>query len=153
MAAPTSHPPTHAIARAVAVAHEVLDGVADASTCSMDGEETAATLCSLTRLVARVSELEARVAAHAAEIEIGERAGATSTATWWAHHTRLVRPEAPRRMARAAALAEDAHEPVRLALAAGDVVVEQARVILDAVKALPAGLEPGLALKAERHLV
>ena len=53
MAAPTSHPPTHAIARAVAVAHGVLDGVADASTWSMDAEETAATLCSLTRLAAR----------------------------------------------------------------------------------------------------
>src|SRR3954453_7832888 len=122
MAAPTSYPPTPAIARAVAVAHEVLDGVADAGTWSMDRDETAATLCSLTRLAARVSELEARVAAHACEVEVGERAGATSTATWWAHHTRLTRPEAHRRMRLAAALAEDAHEPVRVALAAGDVV-------------------------------
>src|SRR4051794_15300501 len=153
MAAPTSHAPTHAIARAVAVAHEVLDGVADASTWSMDGEETAATLCSLTRLAARVAELEARVAAHASEIEVGERAGATSTATWWACHTRLVRPEAHRRMRLATALAEDAHEPVRVALAAGEVVVEQARMILDAVAALPADLEPALVDRAERHLV
>src|SRR3954454_13485505 len=119
MAAPTSHPPTHAIARAVAVAHEVLDGVADAGTWSMDGETTAATLCSLTRLAARISELEARVAAHASEIEVGERAGATSTATWWAHYTRLVGPEPHRRRALPAARAGGAHEPVRVALAAG----------------------------------
>src|SRR3954468_17144626 len=110
MAAPTSHPPTHAIARAVAVAHEVLDEVADAGTWSMDADETAATLCSLTRLAARVSELEARGAAHAVEIEVGERAGATSTANWWAHHTKLTRPEAHRRMRLAAALADQSHE-------------------------------------------
>src|SRR4051812_31801171 len=115
MAAPTSHPPAHAIARGVAVAHEVLDEVADASTWSMDADETAATLCSLTRLAARVAELEARVAAHASEIEVGEQAGATSTATWWAHHTRLTRPEAHRRMRPAVPPAQGGPEPVRVA--------------------------------------
>src|SRR3954447_12275369 len=120
MAAPTSHPPTHAIACVVEATRAEIATVRDASTWSMDAEETATTLVELTALAASVAELEARVAAHASEIEVGERAGATSTATWWAPHPRLVRPEAHRRMRLAVALAEDAHEPVRVALAAGE---------------------------------
>src|SRR3954463_15249980 len=102
MAAPTSHPPTHAIACVVEAMRAEVAAVRDASTWSMDADETATTLLELTALAASVAELEARVAAHAAEVEGGERAGSTSTATWWADHARLTRPEAFRRMRLAA---------------------------------------------------
>ena len=78
--------------------------------------------------------------------------GATSTANWWAHATQQTRPEAHRQVRLAQALA-NGHEPVRAALAAGDLVVEQARVIVNAVEQLPADLESGLVEQAERFLI
>ena len=113
MAATTAHPPFHAVARAVARMHAELDDIADASTWSMDPEETRATLVELTRLAARVGEAELRVAAHADAIEVGETAGATSTANWWAHMTRQTRGDAHRKVSLGTALASG-HDPVRV---------------------------------------
>lgn len=127
----------------------VLDEVTDASVWSMDPEETAATLVRLTATVARLSELELRVAAHADSIGIGESSGATSTANWWAHQTRQTRTDARRKVALGAALAYG-HDCTRTALAAGDMTVEQARVIVQAVDRLPADADQE---NAERHLV
>src|SRR4051794_40723459 len=70
--------------------------VADASVWSMDAAETAKTLVELTRLRAQVAELEARVAAHADDQNVGATTGATSAANWLAHATRQTRPEAHR---------------------------------------------------------
>jgi Domain of unknown function (DUF222) len=152
MAASTAHPPLHAVARAVDQLDTVLDEVADAALWSMTPDETAATLTRLTRVIARATGLELRVAHHADTVGVGEDTGATSTANWWAHTTRQTRPEAHRKMRLATALAET-HEPVRAALAAGDVLVDQAWVIVDAVDALPAEVDPALVERAERHLI
>jgi hypothetical protein len=152
MAASTQTPPRHAVARAVAELHAVLDEVIEASVWSMDPDETTATLIAATKLVARATELQLRVAAHAQSAGVGEASGASSTANWWAHTTRQTRTDAHRRMRLATALAEG-HGPVRDALAAGDLVTEQARVIVDAVEQLPADLDQTLVLQAEAHLV
>ena len=48
----------------------------------MDAAETASTLVELTRLAAQVAELQARVAAHADDLGVGDHVGATSTANW-----------------------------------------------------------------------
>ncbi len=95
-------------------------------------------LVEVTRLRSRVAELELRIAAHADRVDVGAREGATSTASWWAHHTRLTRAEAHRRMRLARRL--DDHEPVADALATGDLNPDQAAVILDALESLPADL-------------
>ena len=95
-------------------------------------------LIQVTTLAARVAELELRVTAHADRVEVGARAGATSTAAWWAHRCRLTRAEAHRRIRLARRLLD--HEGVADALAAGDIVTEQATVIVDAVDALPTDL-------------
>ncbi|GAW49587.1 HNH nuclease [Nocardioides sp. PD653] len=118
----------------------------------MDPDETAATLIACTELEARVAELKLRVAAHADEAAVGEASGATSTAVWWAHATNQTRREAIRQMSLATALS-NGHEPVRVALAAGDVLVEQAQVIVRAVEQLPADLDQTLVERAEAHLV
>ena len=152
MAANTQSDPHHAVSRALAVIAEQLDEVADSPMWSMDPEETAATLLTATRVAARVAELELRVADHAASVQVGEDAGATSTANWWAHQTNQTRPEAHKQIKLAQALASG-HEPVRAALAAGDLVLEQARVIVHAVEQLPADLEQGLVEQAERFLI
>ena len=53
----------------------------------------------------------------------------------------------------AKALDTDAHEPVRRALAAGEILVDQAAVIVRAVDALPDDAEPWVAPKAQQWLL
>src|SRR3954447_25401159 len=143
--------PRHRVSVAVARAHADLDPVADASVWSMDPAETKTTLVEVTRLESRVAELKARVLAHADDLRVGEEEGATSTATWWAHATRQVRPTATGQVRLAHALTVREH--VRAALAAGELRVEQARVIIHALAKLPGDLDTALVERAEQHLV
>ena len=147
-AMPTPH---HQVASATAHMRQVADGVADASVWSMTTDETASTLIELTRLKAQVTELEARVAAHADELQVGDDVGATSTANWLAHQTRQTRPAAAGVVRFGYDLAT--HDRVRDALAHGDLRPEQAKVIVRAIRELPADLDPDLTIKAEHHLV
>ena len=145
--------PRHAISRATEAIHHQLDTVADASLWSMDPAETAKTLQALTRAAARLAELEARVAGHADTLQVGSETGATSTAHWWATVTRQTKPTTLRKIALARALGSGDHEPVRQGLVAGDLLADQAQVILRAIGKLPDDLDPALAAKAEEHLV
>jgi hypothetical protein len=143
--------PHHRVASATAHLRDIADGVVDASVWSMTAAEAASTLVELTRLEAQVVELKARVAAHADELQVGHDVGATSTANWLAHQTKLTRSAA----AGVVRLGYDlgTHDRVRDALAHGGLRPEQARVIIDAVTALPEGLDPDLLITAEEHLV
>ncbi|MEP9365419.1 DUF222 domain-containing protein [Nocardioides sp. CN2-186] len=142
---------SHRVASATAQMQAVADSVVDASVWSMTAVEASTTLVDLTRLEARVCELKARVAAHADDLGVGEEVGATSTANWLAHQTKQTRPEAHR----VVRLGHDlqVHTITRDALAAGDLVVEQARAIIRAVDALPDDLDSELVAQAERFLV
>ena len=143
--------PRHHVSRAVAALESTLDDVADTSLWSMDPAETAQTLTHLTQVAARVAELEARVASHAATMEVAARDGATSLTCWWAHQTRQTHTQASRKTRLATGLAR--HQPTRDALAAGTLLVDQAVVIMTAVDALPDQVDPALVDQAERHLV
>ena len=136
MTAMVTDSPRHLVSRAVAAIQTTLSDVADASVWSMSPDETATTLSALTRLSAQVVELELRVAEHAKEAGVGESSGATSTANHWAHTTHQTRTEAHRKMRLADALST--RPALRAALAAGDLLVDQARVIAAAVDAVPA---------------
>jgi hypothetical protein len=136
---------------AVAHAQTELDAAADTPVWSMEPAETAVTLVEVSRLKSRVAELEARIAAHADELQVGHDVGATSTANWLAHQTKETRPAAARTVRLGYDLAT--HDVVRDALAHGDLRVDQARAIIRAVQALPDDLDPDLVIKAERHLV
>ncbi len=136
MTAMVTDAPRHLVSRTVAAIDAQFDDVSDASLWSMSAEETAATLAKLTRVVTRAQELELRVAGHAKEAGVGDSAGATSTANHWAHITHQTRTEAHRKMRLAKALAT--RPALRAALAAGDVLLEQGRVIAAAVDAVPA---------------
>ncbi|MEO5851207.1 MAG: DUF222 domain-containing protein, partial [Nocardioides sp.] len=145
--------PRHRVAAFVAAARADLAGLVEVPVWSMTAKETASTLLEITRLKAQVAELELRVAQRAQATEVGLASGATSTANWWAHHTRLTRAEAHRLTAMATRL-RDGHERVRVALASGEVLVDQAAVIIDAVDALPADLtDPGVVARAEAVLL
>src|SRR3954452_6507385 len=133
--------PRHRVSVAVAHAHSQIDAVADASVWSMEPAETTTTLIELTRLKAKVAELEARVAEHADDEAVDA----------WAHRTRQTRPAVLGQVRLGQALVTRGH--IRDALAAGDLVVEQAKVIVTALDQLPGDLDPALVEKAERHLV
>ncbi len=119
----------------------------------MQDDESRATLTRLSRAEARVAELKLRVAAHGEKNRIGDDLGATSTANWWAHATKATRAAAHRDVRLAKALDEEVHEPVRRALAVGEVLVDQAAVIVRAVAALPEDAEPWVAPKAQQWLL
>ena len=143
----------HPIAVAAAELHDRLDELTDQSTWSMTDAETRTTLTALTRLGARVAELELRVAAHAETTHVGDASGATSTAAWWATETHQTRAETHRKTTLATALDTPGHEPVRAALATGDVLPDQARVIVAAVDALPDDVDPTVTADGERFLL
>ena len=145
--------PRHRVAVATSWMRAQVDDLADTSLWSMTRADAAATLVELTRLRAQVAELELRVARHAVSVEVGLDEGATSTPSWWSHTAKLTRAEA-HRLSRLANRLGDAHEPVRRALATGEVLTDQAAVIVDAVEALPADLaDPSVVAQAERVLL
>ena len=144
----------HPIAQAVAVIDARLDAVVDAPAWSLDRTQTDQLLSQVTRTQARLEELQLRLLARARVVKTEDLDGSTSTATRHAVQTNTTRPVAHRASKLAAALDTDLHEPVRRALAAGDVLVDQAAVIIDAVQALPAEhVDDVLRADAQAHLL
>ena len=139
---------THPVAAAVAAAEAALDQVSIAPIYSMTAAEVAKTLAALRRLEAKTAALTMGALHHAEVLSVGPDAGATDTASCWANQTRQTKRTAHHRMALATALDRD-HEPVRDAMAAGQVSEEQATVIVRGVNALP--LEHRR--QAEDHLI
>jgi uncharacterized protein DUF222 len=139
--------PHHRVSVATAHVHEELDSVRDASVWSMDEAETAATLVQLSGAKAKIAELEARVAAHADEIHVGDDVAASSAADWLAHETKQTRAATNRTVRLGHDLEQ--HTLTRDALAAGTICEDQARVIVQAVDRLPAEVHD----KAEAHLL
>jgi hypothetical protein len=130
-----------------------LDRLLDIPAWSVDEEAAALALVEASVLRAKAEAVELRFAALADGFGVGIREGAASTADWWAHTRKLSRVEARRRMALARRLDGD-REAVGDALAAGDLDTEQARVVADAVDALPVGeVGPGVVRDAELRLI
>src|SRR6478609_6406252 len=140
--------PRHRVSVAVAEMRSVADSVVDASVWSMDERETAATLVELTHLAAQVAELSARVAAHADDVHVGQDVGASSAANWLAHTTKTTRQAAFSTVKLGHDL--EAHPQTRDALAHGEVLLDQARVIIHAVDQLPDDVDTD---RAEAHLL
>ena len=101
--------------------------------------QTGEALVEVTRLAAQVAQLQLALLHQAEVVEVGADVGATSAASWLAHETRTVRA-AVHRAARLARRLATAHPAVDIALADGDLTLDQAQVIVDAVDALPADL-------------
>jgi hypothetical protein len=143
------HPITAVLSRIV----DELKTVRDAPAWSMNAEETREVVVDLTRLEAQVAELQLRVADHARTIEVEADSGATGTANWWAHATRQTRPVAHRKTRLAAALGTEVFEPVRVALSEGQLLVDQASVIVAAILALPADIDDEIKADAVARLI
>jgi hypothetical protein len=105
----------------------------------------------------RVARVKARVVAEELRVlavseDIAEETGDRSTATWLATHTREAHGTVRRRAALAAALGSQWTQTAE-ALGAGDLNLAQARVIVEALDALPEDLGDDLIVKAEAYLV
>ncbi|CAN0378825.1 unnamed protein product, partial [Phaeothamnion confervicola] len=118
---------------------------------SMSTRDAEDALLALTRVRGQLDALLMQVLRQAEAVGAGLDTGATSTTNWWSHATRTTRAEA-HRTARLARSLED-HEEVARALVAGDVRTDQARVVTEAVDALPDVVEEGVSEAATRFLL
>ena len=147
MTAIAHHP--HRVTRAMAGVRDQLAQVAGVPLWSMDATETTAALEELLKAEAQLAELKSRLVRQAEALDIPARSGATSTATWLAHHTHTTRADAHRTMRLTAGL--ESRDLTREALAEGRVHAEQAEAILRALDDLPTDLDPTLVEEAETH--
>ena len=140
----------HPITGCVRAIGGLLDGVADLDPMYLPTPGKAATLAELSRVSDRLCGLKLRVLASAEDVAIED--GSRSAADWLAHETHRARGPAAADARLGGALEERWHQ-TRTAVLAGGVNLEQARVIVAALDALPSDLDAGLLSKAEAHLV
>ena len=127
-----------------------LDQITGTPAWSLNAEETTAAITRLSTDLARLAEVETRLIGQVEALDLPGVMGARSTAAWLARTTRMTRGEANRKCGLAKTLRS--HEQTRDAMAAGDVLAEQATVITRAVEALDDDLQSDKDL-AEKHLI
>ncbi|WP_269211728.1 DUF222 domain-containing protein [Nocardioides sp. cx-169] len=151
MSSPATPTASHLVAAGVARLRTQVADLNQTPVWSMTPTETAQALGDATRLRAQADELTLRLAAHADATQVGLDTGATTTAVHWANTTRQTQRETASKMKLAKAL--EHHETVAEALAKGVILTDQAQVIVEAVDALPEGLQPQVRLEARDHLL
>ena len=134
---------------AVAV-EAALKDVADLDPTFMPTTEKKSALLALDRASAQLEELRLRVMAAAEDVAVDE--GARDAAAWLAHHGRRDRWEARRDLRLARAL-DTRWRTVGRALREAEANRAQAEVIVGALEALPADLDPAVVAQAEQRLV
>ncbi len=130
--------------------HAVLDEIGAVDPIYLTTAEKQGALTELSRARARIEAAELRVLA--AADDIAEATGARSTADWLADETRQAHGTV-RRFAALAGGLESRWVQVGYALASGSVNLAQARVMVEALDALPKDLGDDQCHKAEAHLV
>lgn len=109
-----------------------------------------ALLARLDRVLDDLHEVSCGALADAERRRLGDVIGARHTYQWWAGRSRRTHAEAARL---GTALASEQHAPVGCELAAGRLRVEQARVIVEAVDALPPSVDVAVRERAEAALL
>jgi len=141
--------PSHPVVACARRLAEALDEVADVQPVFMGVADKESALVELARVEARVAELKARVLAAGDDVAVAH--GARDVAAWLAQAV-----QADPRTARAElhlARALDRRPVVAAGMRAGAVSAAQARVITDALAALPGELGPELVDRAGATLV
>ena len=141
---------THPMLTLVAALDAAVDEVAGVDPIYMTVPDKKATLTGVARARARLEAVELKVLA--ASDDIAEATGDRSTASWLANQTREAHGTVRRKAVLARALASRWAQTAD-ALEAGQVNLAQARVIAEALEALPQDLSGDLLLKAEGLLV
>lgn len=127
----------HPIIECAADLQSSLKGVASIEPAFMSTGEKQSVLVALTEARSQLDAVTARVLA--ASDDVGEVHGLRDAAAWLAVQTRTTRRETRRDLALGRALEE--HADVATALTSGELRTEQARVIAEAVDALPAQVD------------
>jgi hypothetical protein len=126
-----------------------LKGVRGVEPVFMGTAEKEAALLALAEARSQLDALRARVLA--AADDVGEAHGLRDAAAWLAVQTRTTRREARRDLALGRAL--EAHAAVGAALSSGVLRTEQARVVVEAVDALPSRVDEETRWRAENVLL
>ena len=141
---------SHPVLSALGGARAALKDVRDVQPVFMTTDQKRVALVEVAALAAQVAELQARLTAAAADV--AEEDGARDIAAWISHTT-----HADLRPARADAQLAEALDArwaqVAAGMADGNVSLAQSRVIVEALDALPAGLEADKVAQAEAMLV
>jgi Domain of unknown function (DUF222) len=132
--------------------HAVLDTLVEVPAWSMTRGEQRYALTELARAEGRLAELRLRVLAAADRSDLAADTAATSTGAWLAQATRQTRAAAHADVLLAQAL-DGPFAATRDALADGLVDVDQARVIIRAIQALPDTVDGHDRGRAEKHLI
>lgn len=140
------------IAAALAQAKAAIAAVAHTPAWQMSAATTRDSLLELTRLTSMLEGLQIKVVAHAHRSGAADSVGATSTAAWWAHQTRMTAAEAHRRVKHAITV-DERHQPVAATLSSGDLRPDQAQVVVRAIDALPDDVDPVVRAQARAHLL
>ncbi|CAB4933834.1 unannotated protein [freshwater metagenome] len=127
----------------------VLKDVSSVEPAFMTTDDKQAALVALTEVRSQLDAVTARLLA--ASDDVGEAHGLRDAAAWLAVETRTTRREARRDLALGRALEE--HPWVATALTSGAVRAEQARVITEAVDALPSHVDAEVRGDAEEALL
>ncbi len=150
---PTRPAPSPRVAAVLGRLGGVLDELVDLAGPAglLDDTDLVAVLDAATVAAGRVAAAQCRSAAEADARRLGDEVGARHTHHWWADRSRLTRAEAGRLTRLGLAL--ERHPDLGARLAGGDLRLEQARVISEAVDALPADLDGEVRARAESVLL
>ena len=142
---------------------EALSELGEVALGALSDDDVVRLLDATTGAMSSLTRQVCRMAAEADRRRLGDATGARHTHHWWAGRSRDTRADAARLTALGRALEDDLHAPIARALADGALRVEQARVILDAVEAIPAevrtpdgatrSVDPGVRGTARDHLL
>ena len=131
-----------------------LDELADTGVWSMDAVETAETVVELRRAQARAGGRGGGLLAHAERLDVAASTGATSTAAWLRGQLRVTRGHRPAGGGPGARRWTPTPIPrPRPRWRPGELLPDQARVIIAAIDALPDRLFAEERLRGEAHLV
>lgn len=120
---------------------------------ALEDAELIRLLDAATAAASRVAALECRAVAEADRRRLGDAVGARHTHQWWARRSRLTRSEAGRLTRLGIALDSPEHGEVARQMADGTLRVDQARVIVEAVDALPSHVDDDVRGRAEQALL
>ncbi|CAM3542756.1 HNH endonuclease signature motif containing protein [Nocardioides zeicaulis] len=132
---------------------EVLDELGEVSPGLVSDADVVTLLDAATVAAGRVAAVQALTAGEADRRRLGDRVGARHTHHWWADRSQLTRAEAGRLTGLGQSLTVPEHAAVAAALAVGTLRAEQARVIVEAVDALPDGVDDVLRARAEQAML
>ncbi|WP_165354233.1 HNH endonuclease signature motif containing protein [Nocardioides glacieisoli] len=131
----------------------VLGDLSDFAFGGLTDDDVARLLDAVTSAAGRVASLECRAVAEADRRRLGDAVGARHTHQWWARRSQLTRAEAGRLTRLGVALDAPGHGEVARQLADGTLRVDQARVVVEAVDALPSHVDDEVRDRARAALL